>query len=217
MKGLFIKDMRLIMTMRQQLIIFLAVCALIAFTAEGSFVVGYTSALLGILGLSTLGFDEHENGFPFLFSLPVDAKSYVNEKYLLCILLDVAGLMFGTVLFFLACLTRGRMAMFQEDIVYVVFYLPATLLLILSILPVQMIFGREKSRIITFILYGVLFGLSAVLAKIIGPLDKVKSPQNLPEWMTNPFVISAALCALVLVVCVALYCVCLKAMRNKEF
>ena len=87
MKGLFIKDMRLILTMRQQLIIFLAVCAMIAFTAEGSFVVGYTSGLLGILGLSTLGFDEHENGFPFLFSLPVDTKTYVNEKYLLCILL----------------------------------------------------------------------------------------------------------------------------------
>ena len=167
MKGLFVKDIRLILTMRQQLIIFLAVCALIAFTAEGSFVVGYTSGLLGILGLSTLGFDEHENGFPFLFSLPVDAKTYVNEKYLLCILLDLAGLIFGTLLFFLACLTRGRMAMFQEDIVYVVFYLPATLLLILSILPVQMIFGREKSRIITFILYGVLFGFSAVIVKLI--------------------------------------------------
>ena len=51
MKGLFVKDLRLILTMRQQLIIFLAVCGLIAFTAEGSFVVGYTSGLLGILGL----------------------------------------------------------------------------------------------------------------------------------------------------------------------
>ena len=107
--------------------------------------------------------------------------------------------------------------MFQEDIVYVVFYLPTTLLLILSILPVQMIFGREKSRIITFVLYGVLFGLSAVIVKLIGPLDKVKSPQNLPEWLTNPFVISAALCALVLAVCVVLYCICMKALRNKEF
>ena len=107
--------------------------------------------------------------------------------------------------------------MFQEDIVYVVFYLPATLLLILSILPVQMIFGREKSRIITFVLYGVLFGLSAVLAKIIGPLDQIKAPRNLPEWVSNPFVISAVLCALVLAVCIVLYCICLKAMRNKEF
>ena len=217
MKGLFVKDIRLILTMRQQLFIFLAVCALIAFTAEGSFVVGYTSALLGILGLSTLGFDEHENGFPFLFSLPVDARIYVNEKYLLCILLDLAGLIFGTVLFFVACLTRGRMAMFQEDIVYVVFYLPATLLLILSILPVQMIFGREKSRIITFVLYGVLFGLSAVLAKLVGPLDQIKAPQNMPEWVSNPFVISAVLCVLVLAVCVILYCICMKTMRNKEF
>ena len=41
------------------------------------------------------------------------------------------------------------MEMLPDGIVYLALYLPATLLLILSILPVQMMFGREKSRIIT--------------------------------------------------------------------
>lgn len=217
MKGLLIKDMRLVLTMKQQLLIFLFVCAIIAFTTEGSFVIGYTAGLLGILSLSTLAFDEYDNGFPFLFSLPVDAGTYVNEKYLLCILLDLAGILLGTAFFLLACSTKGKMDMFLDDIVYVALYLPATLLLLLSILPVQMIFGREKSRIITFVLYGVLFGLSALIVKLVGPIDKIKAPQNLPEWLSNPFVIAAGASALVLAFCIGMYLFCLKAMRNKEF
>ena len=217
MKGLLIKDLRLILTMKQQLFIFIAVCALIAFTTDGSFVIGYTAGLLGITGLSTLAFDEHDNGFPFLFSLPVDIKTYVNEKYLLCVLLNLAGMAFGTILFMLACLTKGEMAAFREDIAYVALYLPGTLLLILSILPVQMIFGREKSRIITFVLYGILFGLSAVIVKLVGPIDKEKMPQGLPEWLSNPLFIAAAAFALVLAFCIGMYLFCLKAMRNKEF
>ena len=217
MKGLLVKDFRLLLSMRQSLLLTMAVCALIAFTAGGSFVIGYTAGLLGITGLSTLAFDEHDNGFPFLFSLPVDAKTYVNEKYLFCIMLNLAGLAYGTVLFLLACLAKGNMEAFRDGVVYLALYLPATLLLILSVLPGQMVFGREKSRIVTMIVYGILFVLSAVIVKIVGPVDQLKAPQNLPEWLTNPFVIAAVACVLVLAFCAGMYCFCLKAMRNKEF
>ena len=217
MKGLLIKDIRLLLSMKQHLLIFLAVCALIAFTTDGSFIIGYTAGLLGIMGLSTLGFDEHDNGFPFLFSLPVDVKTYVNEKYLFCILLDLFGAAVGTVLFVLACLTKGKTDAISDGIVYLALYLPMTLLLILSILPGQMVFGREKSRIITMLVYGVLFVLSAVIVKIVGPVDQLKAPQNLPEWLSNAFFIAAVACVLVLAFCAGMYLFCLKAMRNKEF
>jgi hypothetical protein len=217
MKGLLIKDMRLVLTRKQQILILLAVCAMIAFTSDGSFVIGYSAGLLGMLGLSTLAFDERDNGFPFLFSLPVDIRTYVNEKYLFCTLLDVAGMAFGTVLFFLACLTKGNMEMFREDIVYALLYLPATLLLILSILPIQLIYGIERSRIITFVLYGILFVLSAVLVKIVGPVDRLKESGNIPQWMCNPFVISGGIFAFAAAVCLILYLAALKSMRNREF
>lgn len=217
MKGLLIKDFRLVLTMKQSLLVFVLVCALIAFTTEGSFIIGYTAGLLGITGLSTLSFDEHDNGFPFLFSLPVDIKTYVNEKYLFCILLDLAGTAAGTALFSLACLTKGNMEAFQDGIVYLAFYLPATLLLILSLLPIHMVFGREKSRIITMIVYGILFVLSAVIVKLVGPIDEAKMPQSLPEWLANPFFIAAVAFALVLAFCIGMYLFCLKVMRNKEF
>ena len=217
MKGLLIKDLRIVFRRKQHLLILLGFFALIAFTTDGSFIIGYAAGLTGIIGLSTLAFDEQDNGFPFLFSLPVDAKTYVNEKYLFCILLDVVGAAVGTALFAMACVMKGSMEMLLDGIVYLALYLPATLLLILSILPIQMIFGRERSRIITMIVYGILFVLSAVIVKIVGPVDKIKAPQNLPEWLSNPFVIAAVACVLVTAFCAGMYCFCLKALRNKEF
>ena len=217
MKGLLIKDFRIVFSRKPQLLILLAVCAMIAFTSDGSFIIGYTAGLTGILGLSTLGFDELDNGFSFLFSLPVNAKTYVNEKYLFCILLDIVGAAVGTALFSLACLTKGNMDILPDGIIYLAFYLPATLLLILSILPIQMIFGRERSRIITVIVYGILFVLSALIVKIVGPVDQIKAPQNLPEWLSNPFFLAACAFALLSAVCLAMYFICLRVMKNKEF
>ena len=217
MKGLLVKDMRLVLKRKQQLLILLAVCAMVAFSTDGSFVIAYTAGLLGILGLSTLAYDERDNGFPFLFSLPVDVKTYVSEKYLFCILTSLVGVAVGTGLFFAACASKGGMDVFREDIVYALLYLPATLLLILSILPVQMIFGIERSRVITFVFYGILFVLSAVLVKVFGPIDPAESSRNLPEWMNNMVIVAGAACVLVLVLCLASYLVCLRAMRKKEF
>lgn len=217
MKGMFIKDIRMVLKRKQQIFILLAVCLMIAFSTDGSFVIGYTAGLLGMLGMSTLGFDEHENTFPFLFSLPVDVKTYVNGKYLFCILADLAGVVLGSMLFFAACAMKGNMALFREDILYSLLYLPATLLLILTILPIQMIFGIERSRIITMVLYGILFVLSAVIVKVVGPPDQAHASRNIPEWLSDPFVLSAGAFALVFAVCFTLYCVCMRTMRNREF
>ena len=215
MKGLLIKDLRLVLKRRQQLFILLAVCAMIAFSSDGSFIVAYAAGLTGILGLSTLAFDEHNNGFPFLFSLPVDAKMYVTEKYLFCILADLAGMALGTGLFFAACSINGKMDVFWEDLLYLTLYFPATLLLIFSVLLIQMKFGIERSRLITFLLYGVLFVLAAVFVKIVGPLDR-KQP-DLPEWTNNPCFIVAAAFAVVAILCSVLFLISVRVMKNKEF
>ena len=192
MKGLLIKDLRLILKRKQSLVLFLCCCALIAFSnANGGFVIGYTAFLLGITGLSTLGCDERDNCFPFLFSLPIDAKTYVNEKFLLCILADIAGLALGCVLFFLACAANGKMAVFLDEIFLALFYLPGSILLLLSVLTIQMKFGIERSRIITLVIYGALFAISALLVKIVGPAGSSRVFRNIPAWLKNPYCLAA--------------------------
>ena len=215
MRGLLIKDLRLVLKRKQQLFILLAVCAMIAFTSEGSFIVAYAAGLTGILGLSTFAFDEHDNGLPFLFSLPVNAKTYVKEKYLFCILADLAGIALGTCLFFAACSTKGKMDVFWEDLPYLALYFPLTLLLIFSVLLIQMKFGIERSRLITFLLYGILFVLAAVFIKVVGPFDRKQA--DLPEWMNNPYFIVAGVSAGVAALCFILFLISVKIMKDKEF
>jgi ABC-type transport system involved in multi-copper enzyme maturation permease subunit len=215
MKGLLVKDLRLALKRKQQLFILLAVCAMIAFTSDGSFIVAYAAGLTGILGLSTFAYDEHDNGLPFLLSLPVDAKTYVREKFLFCTLADLAGTALGTGLYFAACSTTGKMDVFREDLPYLALYVPSTLLLIFSVLLIQMKFGIERSRLITFLLYGFLFVLAAVIVKTVGPLDQKQI--DLPGWVNNPCFIAAGAFAVTAVLCSALYRIGVWIMKNKEF
>ncbi len=217
MKGLLIKDFRLILRRKQSLLMLLFFCAMIAFTAEGSFVVAYAAGLAGILGLSTYAYDEHDNGFPFLFSLPVDVKTYVKEKILFCILTDLAGLAIGTGLFLIACATKGNMEAFREDLAYLILYFPGTLLLIFSTMVNQMIFGIERSRIVTLVLYGLLFVLSAVIVKVVGPVDHGETARQMPEWTNNAFILASGAVAFMAVLCTGMYLICLKVMKNKEY
>lgn len=217
MKGLLIKDLKLVLNRKQSLLVLLGVCAMIAFTAEGSFIVAYAAGLTGIMGLSTYAYDEHDNGFPFLFSLPVDVKTYVKEKLLFCILTDLAGLAIGTGLFLIACAARGNMDAFREDLAYLLLYLPATLLLIFSTLLNQMIFGIERSRIVTLVLYGLLFVGSAVVVKVAGLAGGGQAAPQMPEWTTHVFFLASIAVAFVAVLCAGMYFICLRVMKNKEY
>ena len=65
--------------------------------------------------------------------------------------------------------------------------------------------------------YGILFVLSAVLVKVVGPIDPAEGSRNLPRWMNNMVFVAGAVSVLVLVLCIASYLICLRAMRKKEF
>ena len=50
-----------------------------------SFVFGYLTVMLSFLPITTLAYDDAENGAAYLFSLPVTRRGYVAEKYLFSI------------------------------------------------------------------------------------------------------------------------------------
>ena len=95
MKGLMIKDLRLLFNQKKTWIMYVLLCVMMGFSMQGAFMVGYTVMLCGALGISTISYDQAENGMPFLFTLPIDRQGYVREKYLLCLMMEAAGAMFG--------------------------------------------------------------------------------------------------------------------------
>ena len=58
---------------------------------ESTFVVSYFTMIASMFVLSTISYDEYDNGYAFLFSMPFSRTSYVKEKYVFSILVGGGG------------------------------------------------------------------------------------------------------------------------------
>ena len=139
MKGLLIKDFKLMKGQRNFLLMIIAISIGSAFAMEDlTFLVGYMTALCSMFTLSSISYDEFENGNAFLFSLPITRKSYVAEKYTFALIVSGVSWVFSTVI---ATIAGGGNA----DVIMAALLIFAVLLLFLAImLPVQLKFGGEK-------------------------------------------------------------------------
>lgn len=163
MLGLLIKDLQLIK--KQGSIFFLVVIfGVILLRNSDSYVsvyVTYCIVLGGLLVLNTISYDNFDNGYAYLFTLPVTPKLYVAEKYLLAILCSGAGCVFAI----------GMMAVLQENAGLwerLGFSLGAWLgiLWVISImLPLNLKYGTEKSRILTFVWVIAVAALMALVSE----------------------------------------------------
>jgi ABC-type transport system involved in multi-copper enzyme maturation permease subunit len=96
MKGLLIKDIRLMKNMRNS-IIMIAV-SMGAYMKDVSFIITYLALIGASFTTSTMSYDEFDNGYTFLLSLPVTRKGYVLEKYAFGLLLGGGGWLLGSVI-----------------------------------------------------------------------------------------------------------------------
>ncbi len=92
MKGLFIKDLILLRNQWKTFIAFIGLGFFMAMSMKDNAGVIYMAMVISMFSISTLGYDEFDNGFRFLFTLPVSRKAYVREKYLFFILCLVIGI-----------------------------------------------------------------------------------------------------------------------------
>lgn len=154
MRGLLEKDIRLLLHSKQIFICFFAMALVFGITQESinTYMLGYYTFLVAALMASTLSYDEQDHGFAFLFTLPIDRKTYVREKYLLCIGGAVLT-WFVTLLLYLAIMSvRHMQIVFWGEVWKGLVFLPMTILFLSVLIPVELKFGVEKSR---FIVIGV--------------------------------------------------------------
>ncbi len=82
MKGLLIKDLKLIKTRGIFILFVVAAYAVLQLGAGNSEMsVGLTTLILSIFSITSITYDEYDNGMPFLFTLPITRREYVREKY----------------------------------------------------------------------------------------------------------------------------------------
>lgn len=83
MKGLLIKDYKLLMLQKKTflLMLLIAICMNFAMQDNPGFIIGYLTFFAALMANTTLSYDEYGNGVLFLLTLPVTGKTYVRSKY----------------------------------------------------------------------------------------------------------------------------------------
>ena len=82
MKGLLIKDLMVLKGRKQMFIIVVFLTAMYGIMGLGAFAMQFLSLMGTTICLSTIAYDNMDNGTAFLFALPFTRKQYVAEKYL---------------------------------------------------------------------------------------------------------------------------------------
>ena len=168
MKGLFIKDLRLMKNQRNFLVTIVLMFLILVITGvDASFFMGYVPFLLLIVSMTTITYDELENGLAFLMVLPVSRKEYVLEKYLLGGLFGIGGLAVTVVIFIITEEVTKTSMTWESYLLIATGFLAFVILFLSLMIPIQLKFGSEKGRLVLFAIFFGIIGLVYVADKVI--------------------------------------------------
>lgn len=224
MTALLVKDWKLLKGQRQFFMVIIGLAAFYAiFMNETamSFVVTYIAIMMAMFTLSTISYDEYNNGAAFLFTLPIERREYVLEKYVFAAIVTGVSSAVGLGVCCGIGFARGYFAS-AGDVVEVavsglVGGVVVVCLLLALMIPLQLKFGVEKSRMVWIggIMVVAVLGFGG--AKLAQLLDvDVKGIIGV-LGQASP-VVAGAVLLVILAVGVAVSCVIsVKIVEKKEF
>ena len=203
MKGLLIKDYKLMLGQKSLLgmAALMAVLYLIIYK-DPIVAVIFITVMCTMFTVSTLSYDEYENGMAYLFTLPISRNTYVLEKYAFAL---VNCIVTGVIMYVMACGSikiRG-LAISQSDMYSgLAGACFVSIIMISYMIPLYIKFGIEKSRIVS------VSGMAAIflILKIV----------NRAEKLSDGIVILLIFAVSVILICISVVCA-MKAMKKREF
>lgn len=217
MAGLLEKDIRLLLHLKQALVIFPVIAIFMAASNNGISVMCYLTVMIAILSITTASYDEMDNGYAFIMSMPVDSRMYVREKYLFCNGISLTVWAFSVILYTVVGLVKGTQNIIADDIIMEIVLIPVVVIMISVMLPIQLKFGLEKSRVAIFGFFGIVAGLVFLVARAVkasgADIDKlINKIMGLSDKM-----IMAALFVVTAVIVIISYKCSVAIMKKKEF
>lgn len=179
MKGLLIKDCLLLKNIRKVfLFMILSACFCSLAMQDKNFIGGYLMVFFGTVCLSSISYDEMDQGNLTIFSFPIERKTYVQEKYVYGLLLLLSALLLST-LFLLSWFSWKSIA--TNMIMFGI-----GLLFLAVSLPFQLKYGHEKGRLVMLLVLMILAGGLVVIDVVIDMNGSLK------QWLeTNSLVLDA--------------------------
>ena len=217
-KGLMIKDLRLIFSQMKLFLIIIVVWAIfMTVSLKGALSVGYIALMFSFITLSTFNYDEAEKGMSYLFTLPIGRKDYIKEKYLLGLMIIVVPELIATLLTCILCVMTNAEREFLDYLFSSIITIPAAIVLLVLEIPLYIKFGQEKRRIVTMISIGIMavcFGMFRSLYEIAGKnnVESIHGIFNMNSW---PLILLLMLTVIVLTI--ISYKISCFFMERKEF
>lgn len=213
MTGLLEKDIRLICRNKPYIILFFILTIMLGFSQEGTFILGYFPFTMMILIINTIGYDELDNGYQFLMTLPINAGIYVREKYVLSLAVGVFSWLIAAILYVASKAVHGTMIDFPSEAPMIATFLPVILLMGDLLIPLELKFGIENSRAVVAGLCGVVGACIFAFAKLAGRQG------NMLAFLNNMsgVMFACLTVGLTLVLTVLSYCISVHVMKEKQF
>ncbi|MBE5990616.1 MAG: ABC-2 transporter permease [Paenibacillaceae bacterium] len=165
MKGLLIKDLLLLKNQQRFfLLIFFMSAGMLLVGVNSVFVINYVTLIFTMFTLSSISYDEFDNGYAFLFTLPITRNQYAAEKYVFGFVTGGSACIIVTVIALIMNSVRGG-AGTLELLITALLYLFMSLLFMAVVVPVQLKFGTEKGRIVLIFIIGLIFAAGFIVVK----------------------------------------------------
>ena len=189
MKGLLIKDFRLILQQKKLIAIYLIIFVCMCYFMEDFYATSFFMFFPLVMVISTISYDWFDNGMPFLMTLPNARKVYTIEKFLFsCIVLISSEFITSFVQFIVGVIT-DEMFDIRDIFESVTFYLPIMILFCCLIIPTMLKFGVEKGRIVIFLIFGGIVLATVGVGKIIAFVGKTSEYNVLYDIKRSTFTI----------------------------
>jgi ABC-type transport system involved in multi-copper enzyme maturation permease subunit len=178
--------------------------------------ISYLACIGVIYSVSTVSYDEYDNGNPFLFSLPITRKGYVLEKYGFALIVSGGACLFATVFTMAVGAMRNTISV-EEEIFNALIVLAVALVMISVLYPLQFALGSENRRVALFVIMAIIMVIGVAISKLALAfnVDLHEIINNLPLVSTG---IIVAVALAISAVMLALSCwISMGIMRRKEF
>ena len=218
MKALILKD---IFYTKKQLKIFSLMILVAIFNTilrkETFLAMSYMIVIVSSIAITSISYDEIDNGYPALLSLPITKKEYVQSKFLG---VSITGLL---LLFIMGITTlfahlnmdsafKIQAWIFELVIVFVIFHI-----MVSASIPVMFKVGLENIRVASYITYALLFGLGFAMYKLLESSIFIDFKELLLLISDNMGIFILIILGATLIIYFISYRISIKIFQNKEF
>lgn len=225
MKGLLIKDLKILAKQKKSMAFVLLFLGLCAFAGDdATFSATYTVVVLSMLTLNTISYDEKDGGMLFLLSLPANRKAYVKEKYIFAFI----NLLFSIVLAFalgyvpaIVKHTNPELGSFVMSIMAIMFMMGMGLAMAI---PLDLKLGAEKGRMFVILAVAGMFLITVTGYKILKDVLYIDVLGELTKLLNGVksevllyMILAGSMFAVLLLMLYCSYLISNKVMEKKEF